>query len=468
MRIFSLVVIILFSLLLSSCDYYLSYIIKKTLEGNFSYVKEIERKYKLRGDNINDIPISEEEKIVYELSEERLFPSIKPEIPIGSKLEPTKEFFIQTKVGKKEIIELPSGDGFWFLKRYTTSTLEFSRNSDIRNNRYEFLVKSPEGGEIIFWMVSSNGNVEEIYKYKLNVTEVENKEFSEKSLSKLSGVSTKFNTVTNEAKKLSQYVKNSSADENISASTNAIDGKPGNDEFTNSKKFDVVDNEKEVPEPVAPSAPSGPAKLDLATLVGNEKLFFEEVDIIAQKYGYYKALKEIEKIETNVSDQDLPKIKLKKIEMYEKLGNYKKAIEEGQNLIDKDNAISAKVAILLGKSGKEIDSNTLIKQTLSKLVTPQEIKLILHMFVDYLSNSSYLPTREIVNAILQKNEFISKNYQEDYFTNLLGIAFLYERVGDYQKANSIYEMVIKSSKNSSITNKAFDMKTRMEEKLEYR
>ena len=161
------------------------------------------------------------------------------------------------------------------------------------------------------------------------------------------------------------------------------------------------------------------------------------------------ALREIESLETNVSETDLPKLKLKKIEYLEKLGKYTDALKEAEAISSKEPFGKLYVGIFLGTMGKNELSEKNIKEALNLITTPLETKSALSKVLDFYLSNEEPPTKEMVNFLLQRNELIQKNFKKDYLLNLISIGNLYERVGEFYKAKSLYNFVINSGEEEA-------------------
>lgn len=457
-------IFVLISFLLSSCDFYTLYIIKKSLEGDFDYVDSFSRKYKLKGDSFSDVPISEEEKIVPEFVEDKVVP-LESEIDLfpSSKEKSGEVNKIFTTKGQKITIELPKENGVWIIKKYPSLVASFDISSPVKENKFYFNINSFGKDSAIFQLFSSNGVVLKTYEYEINV--IENlKDASLVSTSTNVGLPTVSNNYegNNEDDDFSSGSSTKSKQSGTSStnSLNESSGKGVNNSITN--EFDITDNEKEeisntnIVEPVPPSQPG---VMDLKSLVGNETKFFENIDNIANKYGYYRALKEIENIEPNVSPDDLPKLKIKKMELLGKLKRYADAIKEGEEFVERDNFIKLYTGIFFGMSKNYFMADKHIKDSLQKMVLPRDISYGLSKALEYYNTIPDPPTTETINFLLQKNEFLQKDFKDDYYKNLLSIGSLYERIGEVYKAKAIYEKVflsadapIKEEANTKMTN----------------
>ncbi|MFN4244954.1 MAG: hypothetical protein ACK4F9_02250, partial [Brevinematia bacterium] len=279
MRFFRVIFMIFSVSMLLGCDFYTLYFIKKSLEGDFSYIDKFSSKYSLRGESFSDIPISSEEKILPEFVEDKVQPieSEKDLFP-GSKEKASDIVEIFSILNNKITIDLPKGDGVWLVVKYPSKVSYLDSSSDVRNNKYVFVANNYGKDNAIFTLFSSNGNVLTILEYDIKVVEG-------------SGNS---GSITSPKKSYSssKNSKGSSVDSNGDniASNNSYNSTSGYG------KFDITDNERDesLSNVYEPTPPSDVGKLDLKSLVGNETKFFENIDNIAKKYGYYRALKEIE------------------------------------------------------------------------------------------------------------------------------------------------------------------------------
>ncbi len=433
MNVFRVVLVLFLSFWIVGCDFYTLYFIKKSLEGDFSYVDKFSSKYSLKGDSFSDIPISDEERILPEFVEDKIKPmeSEKDFFP-GSKEKVSYTEKIFSKKGDKVRIKLQDNNGVWIVKKYPLRVSYLDLSSDVKNNEYIFVVSDFGKDNAIFNLFSSNGNVIKVLEYEIEV--IQNNVYSLDS-------SKSFRS--DNGKKISVLGTNDSSNNDV--------------------KFDITDNEKnesgnDVKEPIPPS---DVGKLDLKSLVGNEEKFFESIDNISKKYGYYRALKEIESIEANVSKADLPKLKLKKMEILGNLKKFSDAIKEGEGFVDKDSFIALYTGIFWGMSKNYNLADKYIKDALQKIVVPREISFALSKAIDYYKTIPEPPTREILNFLIQKNEIIKKDFNVEYYKNLSSIASLYERIGEIYKARSIYELIfsakdvsddLKDEVSSKITN----------------
>ncbi len=402
---------------LSGCDFYSLYFLKKTLDNDFSFIEKTKNKYKLKGESYYDIPVSEEEKITPEFIEDKisLLETEKDLFPLNQeKVSEVSNMFVSK--GDKINISLPTHtQGTWIIKKYPIKVAELIPNKK-QVNTFSFSINSTGEDNAIFQLIDKKGNIISTINYRIissqGSTKVATPTKRENSL-KISSPSSMGNSTTNQ---------------NLSSQTN---------------NFDVVDEERsaQITEPIPPSTPG---KLDIKSLVGDERRFFENIDNIAKKYGYYRALKEIESLETNVSESDLPKLKLKKIEYLEKLGKYTDALKEAESISLKEPVGKLYVGIFLGTMGKNELSEKNIKEALNSITTPQEIKSALEKVLNFYLSSEELPTKEMVNLLLQRNELIQKDFKKDYLLNLISIGNLYERVGEFYKAKSLYNFVLNS------------------------
>ncbi|MFN4244953.1 MAG: hypothetical protein ACK4F9_02245 [Brevinematia bacterium] len=153
---------------------------------------------------------------------------------------------------------------------------------------------------------------------------------------------------------------------------------------------------------------------------------------------------EIENIEKNVSPSDLPKLKLKKMEILGNLKKFSDAIKEGESFVDKDSLISLYSGMFWGMSGNYNLADKYIKDALQKIVLLAELSFALSKAFDYYKSIPEPPTREVINILFQKNELIKKDFKNDYYRNLYSIATLYERIGEIYRAKSIYELIFDS------------------------
>jgi hypothetical protein len=422
------------SFFLSSCDFYTLYFIKKTLSGDFDFVKETENKYKLKGSSYYDIPVSEEEKILPEFVEDKvsLLETEKDLFPL-SKEKPSEVSNIFVSSGEKISISLPkANEGIWLIKKYPIKISELLPNSE-KSGVYTFKVNSSGTDNAIFQLIDKKGNILSTVEYKI---------------SSLQGKNTDQNVQTQLS---SNIAKTNVFDSNTNSSVSIVS--KSNKQNTND--FDVIDEEKST-NVVEPSPPSSPGKLDIKSLVGNETKYFDYIDNIAKKYGYYRAISEIESIETNVSDADLPKLKLKKIEYLEKLGKYDAALGEAEAISSKEPFGKLYVGIFLGAAGKRESSEKNIKEALQSMVSSLDTKNALKKVLEFYLSDKEPPTKDIINFLVQKNELIQKDFVKDYYSNLLTIGNLYERAGEYYKAKSVYDFVFNNgdeeSKNAAETN----------------
>ncbi|MEN2997963.1 MAG: hypothetical protein ABDH28_02870 [Brevinematia bacterium] len=428
-------------LVFGSCDFYTAYLIKKSLEGDFSYIDVLSSRYKLRGDSFFDIPISSEEKLLPELVEDKISP-IETErdlFPGGEeKLVDTKRVF--SAKGDKIEIQLPKMGGVWIIKKYPIRVAFLDINSPIKDNKFIFVPNNFGTDIALFQLFSSNGTMLGTLKYEINVVEnVKNISNGKLSIGEDRNVSSSssykaFETRTNVTNILKFSNVSNSSPTNTSGVVESNGARKGNE------GFDVTDNEREELREISePTPPSGVGVMDLKSLVGDEVRFFEHVDNIAKKYGYYRALREIERIERNVSQTDLPKLKLKKMEILGKLNKFSDAIKEGEGFVDKDNFIKLYTGIFFGMSKDYPTADKHIKESLQRLVVPKELSFALDRVLEYYTSISEPPTVEMINFLLQRNELLQKEFRSNYYRNLSSIATLYERVGEIYKAKVIYD-----------------------------
>lgn len=455
--------------LLSSCDFYTLYFIKKSLEGDFEYIETISSKYTLKGSSTSDIPISEEEKILPEFTEDKISPleSEKDLFP-GSreKVTDTRKIFLAK--GGSTTIELPSEGGVWIVKKLPIRVASLDPLSPIKENSFIFAANNSGKDTAIFQLFSSNGTILDTKEFEINVVEdikVTNTHSNLTNLLPLAEnhwlTNTLYGIQTNPTGTSSKNLSNKS--QTIHPNSSNLVVTQSNTNTNLNKKFDLTDNEKEETEKTnvvsEPIPPSGPAIMDLKTLVGDEDKFFENIDHIAKKYGYYRALREIEKIEPNVSQDDLPKLKLKKMELLGKLNKFSEAIKEGENFVDKDTFIKLYTGIFFGKAKNYPMADKHIKESLQKITSTKELSLALGKALEYYTTLPEPPTSETINFLFQKNELLQRDLKTDYYKNLVSIGTLYERKGEIYKARAVYEKVLseadeetKEEVGSKITN----------------
>lgn len=454
-----IVLVLLISFFLSSCDFYTAYLIKKSLSGDFKFIDDFSRKYKLVSNSFSDVPVSEEEKIVPEFVEDKvLLTDLEEQLIPGSKEKPSEIIKLFTSKDNTINIDLPKEDGIWIIKKYPAKISKLSKNSDIAANKFIFEITSFGKDNATFNLISSNGVVTKVLEYEITSSEISPNSNFEKTPSLT-------NTKTNNYPSSSNKTSTSKTGNLETKTTNLSSININNS--TNKDNLDLTDEEKQE-KTVEPTPPSMVGKFDIKTLFGNEKKYFEYVDNIAKKYGYYTALKEIEKIETNISEIDLPKMKFKKMEIYDALGKYNDAINEGQGFIDKDNMIKLYVGIINGKAKNYYIADKNIKEALNSLVEPEEIKFALSKTIDYYLSIPEVPTREMINTLLQKNEFLQKEYKKDYQLNLIRIANLFERIGELYKAKAIYDQVYNQTPDEEIMQKLNESKERLEKITNYK
>ena len=434
-RIFtrSLIILIL-AFALSGCDFYTLYFLKKTLDNDFNFIKKTENKYKLKGESYYDIPVSEEEKITPEFTKDKLslLEDEKDLFPLSQeKVSEVSNLFVSK--GDKINISLPTPiEGTWVIKKYPIKVAELIPNQKPVNT-FSFSINSTGEDNVIFQLINKKGNIVSTVEYKI--------------ISSKDSTSSTEETIPAKKENNNKTTKK----ENFSKtnlpllSTNLTNNQSSKPKIND---FDVIDEEKNT-NIIEPKPPAAPGKLDIKSLVGDEKKFFENIDNIAKKYGYYRALREIESLETNVSETDLPKLKLKKIEYLEKLGKYTDALKEAEAISSKEPFGKLYVGIFLGTIGKNELSEKNIKEALNLITTPLKTKSALSKVLDFYLSNEEPPTKEMVNFLLQRNELIQKDFKKDYLLNLISIGNLYERVGEFYKAKSLYNFVINSGEEEA-------------------
>lgn len=422
------------------CDFYTFYFIKKTLEGDLSYVDKVSSKYSLKGNSFSDIPITEEEKILPEFVEDKIQPleSEKDMFVGGSDRVETKEVMFVNR-GEKLTLSLPNAEGVWIIKKYPILIGVFSKESSPKDNKYVFEINNFGKDSAVFQLFSTNGIIVKNLEYEINVISRNSKNYD------ILDANIGNESIEREPVRNVGFVRTNAFNEtNLSFNSSVRD-------------FDITDNEKEETNKVLdPNPPSDVSKLDLKSLVGNETKYFEYIDTIANKYGYYRALREIDRIETNVSQSDLPKLKLKKMELLGALRKYVEAIKEGEQFIDKDNFIKLYSGIFWGMSGNYMMADRYIKESLQKISVPSELNFALSKALDYYTKISEPITKDMLNFLLQRNEFIAKDFKNNYYTNLIYIGILFERIGEVYKAKAIYDRVFSSDVEESIKKMASD------------
>ncbi|MCS7298751.1 MAG: hypothetical protein RMJ37_02160 [Spirochaetia bacterium] len=426
----------------TSCDFYTAYIIKKSLEGDFEYINKFSDNYELKGDNASDIVVSKEEKILPEFVEDKISPlESEQDMFPSSKEKPVGVTRIFTTRGENFSVELPDDGGVWIAKKFPVKIADMDRiSSSIKDNRYVFITKDFGKDNLVFQLFSSNGTSLKIVEYEIVSTENDN----------LKSGNSVINTNAKGSGNL--RIQNTNKQKNGSLSDFKFVASNRNDDNDNKlSQFDTTDNEKEeTNDLLEPNPPSGVAKMDLKSLVGDEVRFFESIDNIAKKYGYYRALKEIEKIEANISQDDLPKLKLKKMEILGKLNRFSEAIKEGEPFVDRDNFIRLYTGIFFGRSKNYSVADRNIREALQRITLPRELSLALDEALSYYSSIPEVPTREMITLLLQKNEMLQKDYKNNYYRNLMMIGGLFERVGEIYKARSIYEQVYNSDVSDDV------------------
>ncbi|MCX8028741.1 MAG: hypothetical protein N2712_01975 [Brevinematales bacterium] len=465
MRVFIVILVSTFSFILVGCDFYTMYFIKKSLEEDFGYVDMFSRKYQLKGDSISDVPISDEEKILPEFVEDkiRLLEDERNMFP-GSKEKPVSVTSIFSTKGQKFTIQLPSEDGIWLVKKYPLKVAFLDGTSRVRDNVFIFTTRDYGKDNIIFQLFSSNGTVIKTLEYEVTSVEA----FSDKATNSQGVIS-----ITNGGIMFGTSRKaNLSGDSNAGKSNNysfSSTNDFGNILLANSASYDITDNERESTEQSTElGPPSNVGKLDLKFLVGDEEKFFENIDNIASKYGYYRAIKEIENLESNVSRDDLPKLKLKKMEFLGRLNKFSDAIKEGEEFADKDSIIKLYTGIFFGKSKNYSMADKNIRESLARITNPRELSFALREILAYYSSVPEPPTREMINIILQRNEIILKDFKREYYENLVALGELFERIGEVYKAMSIYENVCNSDVGEDIKNFASSKKDRLNKLINFR
>ncbi|MGC8964258.1 MAG: hypothetical protein ACP5KI_02675 [Brevinematia bacterium] len=458
---------VLIPVFLGGCDFYTAYLIKKSLSGDFSFINEFSRKYKLSGESFSDIPVSTEEKILPEFVEDKvLLTDLEEQLIPGSKEKPSENLKIFSSKGSKVKIDLPRDDGVWIIKKLPSKISKLSKDSDMSSSTFIFEIGSYGTDNAIFNLISSNGIITKVLEYEIVSSNANSNTKDNDSIS----IVPKTNFVNNQKDSLQLEKSNNTTTEQKNTeqklvSSNGVD----NSSLKNAtnKEFDLTDEEKQE-SIIEPKPPSVEGKFDIKTLVGDENKYFDYIDNIAKKYGYYAALKEIEKIETNIADVDLPKIKFKKMEIYDALGRYNDAINEGQEVIDKDNIVKLYVGIMNGKVKNYYIADKNIKESLNAIVEPYDMKFALDKVIDYYLSIPEPPTREMINVILQKNEFLQKNYKKDYQMNLIKIGQLFERIGDLYKAKAIYDQVYNQNPDEEVLGHLNEARENLEKVTNYK
>lgn len=107
-------------------------------------------------------------------------------------------------------------------------------------------------------------------------------------------------------------------------------------------------------------------------------------------------------------------------------------------------------------SGNYMMADRYIKESLQKISVPSELNFALSKALDYYTKISEPITKDMLNFLLQRNEFIAKDFKNNYYTNLIYIGILFERIGEVYKAKAIYDRVFSSDVEESIKKMASD------------